>query len=98
MLLHDAAAPQAAHAPLLDLVQRLPTVFQFREVDDPVYREDRAAMLACDMGGYYFRAQGDQVNGSAALDARARVRQLQGRFEEIWERSRLITEYRALGL
>ncbi|WP_240125199.1 hypothetical protein [Thermomonas alba] len=98
ILLHDAAAPQAAHVKLLELAQRLPSVFQFREVDDPVYREDRSAMIANDSGGYYVRAQGDAVNGSACLDGRARVRQLQQRFEEIWERSRPVAEYRALGL
>lgn len=98
VLLHDAAAPQAAHAMLLELAQRLPSVFQFREVDDPVYREDRSAVLVNDAGGYYARAQGDAVAGSACLDGRARARQLQQRFEEIWERSRPVAEYRALGL
>lgn len=98
VLLHDAAAPQAAHAKLLELAQRLPSIFQFREVDDPVYREDRAALIANDTGGYYFRNQGDVVAGTASLDARARVRQLQQRFEEIWERARPVAEYRALGL
>ena len=98
VLLHDAAAPQAAHAKLLELAQRLPSVFQFREVDDPVYREERVALVANDAGGYYVRTQGDRVEGVAAFDSRARVRQLQQRFEEIWERSRPVTEYRALGI
>ena len=98
VLLHDAAAPQAAHAKLLALAQRLPSVFQFRQVDDPVYREERVALVANDAGGYYVRTQGDRVEGIAAFDARARVRQLQQRFEEIWERSRPVTEYRALGI
>ena len=98
VLLHDAAAPQAAHAKLLTLAQRLPSVFQFREVDDPVYREERVALVANDAGGYYVRTQGDRVEGVAAFDSRGRVRQLQQRFEEIWERSRPVTEYRALGI
>lgn len=98
VLLHDAIAPQAARMKLLDLVQRLPSVFQFREVVDPAYREDRAAMVATDAGGYYVRTQGDDVAGTACLDGRARVRQLQQRFEEIWARSRPVTEYRALGI
>ena len=38
ILLQDAAAPQRAHAPLLPTAQRLPSVFQFREVVDPVDR------------------------------------------------------------
>jgi hypothetical protein len=98
ILLHDAAAPQAAHAKLLELAQRLPSVFQFREVDDPVYREDRSAMLANDTGGYYTRTLGERAEGIACMDGRGRVRQLQQRFEEIWERSRPIAEYRALGI
>ena len=98
ILLHDAAAPQNARLRLLDLAQRLPSVFQFREVDDPAYREDRAALVASDAGDYYFRVQGDAVEGSAGFDARGRARQLQSRFEEIWERSRPVTEYRALGM
>ncbi len=98
ILLHDHAAPQAAKAKLLDLAQRLPSVFLFREVDDPAYREDRAAMVAGDAGGYYFRTEGDRFEGSASLGSRARVRQLKERFDEIWERSRTISEYRALGI
>ena len=98
ILLHDATAPQAAHAKLLELAQRLPSVFQFREVDDPAYREDRSAMVAGDAGGYYFRAEGDRFEGSACLVSRARVRQLKERFDEVWERSRVISEYRALGI
>ncbi len=98
ILLHDHAAPQAAQAKLLDLAQRLPSVFQFREVDDPAYREDRSAMVAGDAGGYYFRAEGDRFEGSACLASRARVRQLKERFDEVWERSRVISEYRALGI
>ena len=98
VLLHDAVAPQAARMKLLLLAQRLPSVFQFREVVDPAYREDRTAIVATDAGGYYARTQGDDVAGSASLDGRARARQLQKRFEEIWERSRPVTEYRALGI
>lgn len=98
VLLHDATAPQAAHSKLLELAQRLPSVFEFREVDDPAYREDRTALVSNDVGGYYYRPQGDTAVGTASIDARARVRQLQGKFGEIWERSRLITEYRALGI
>lgn len=98
VLLHDAAAPQAAHAKLLDLAQRLPSKFQFREVDDPVYREDRAALIANEAGGYYFRPVGDRVEGTAGVNSRARVRQLHARFDEIWERSQPISAYRALGI
>ena len=54
--------------------------------------------LANDTGGYYTRTLGERAEGIACMDGRGRVRQLQQRFEEIWERSRPVTEYRALGI
>ena len=98
ILLHDAAAPQRAHAPLLALAQRLPSIFAFRELQDPVDRNDPAAFIASDAGGYYLRALGQRVEGEAELHAPARCRQLRASHEEAWERSRPVGEYRALGL
>ena len=98
LLLHDAAAPQQAHAPLLALAQRLPSIFQFRELQDPVDRNDPAAWIAGDGGGYYLRSLGERVHGEAEQEAPARVRQLASRFDETWQRSRPVSEYRALGL
>lgn len=98
VLLHDAAAPQRAHAALLSLAQRLPSIFRFRELEDPVDRNDPAAFLAGDGGGYYVRTLGQRVEGEAERHAPARVRQLRAGFEDAWERSRPISEYRALGL
>ena len=65
VLLHDAAAPQQAHAPLLALAQRLPSIFLFRELQDPVDRNDPAAWIAGDGGGYYLRGLGERVQGEA---------------------------------
>ena len=98
VLLHDAAAPQRAHAPLLALAQRLPSIFLFRELQDPVDRNDPAAFIAGDGGGYYLRRLGQRVEGEVELHAPARVRQLQAGFDDAWGRSRPISEYRALGL
>ena len=98
VLLHDAAAPQRANAPLLALAQRLPSIFLFRELQDQVDRNDPAAFLAGDGGGYYLRSLGQRVEGEAELHAPARVRQLRMGFDEAWERSRPVSEYRALGL
>lgn len=98
VVLHDAAAPQQAHAPLLALAQRLPSVFQFRELQDPVDRNDPAAWIAGDGGGYYLRSLGERVQGEAEQDAPAKVRQLAARFDDGWQRSRPVSEYRALGL
>jgi len=98
VLLHDAAAPQRANAPLLALAQRLPSIFWFRELADPVDRNDPAAFLAGDGGGYYLRSMGQRIEGEAELHASARVRQLRAGFDEAWERARPVSEYRALGL
>lgn len=98
VLLHDAAAPQRAHAPLLALAQRLPSIFLFRELDDPVDRNDPTAFLAGDGGAYYHRNLGERIEGEAESLAMARVRQLRTGFDDVWERSRPVSEFRALGL
>ncbi|MGN6513792.1 MAG: GNAT family N-acetyltransferase [Lysobacteraceae bacterium] len=98
ILLQDAAAPQRAHAPLLGLAQRLPSVFLFREVADPVDRAYPSAFVANDAGGFYFRALGHRFDGEADLHAPGRARQLRLQFEAVWERARPVGEYRALGI
>jgi hypothetical protein len=98
VLLQDAGSPQRAHQPLLSLAQRLPSVFLFREVDDPVDRAYPSAYLANDLGGYYFRTLGHRFDGEADLHAPGRARQLRGAFMAVWERARPVTEYRALGI
>jgi len=98
ILLQDAAAPQRSHAPLLALAQRLPSIFLFREVADPVDRAYPSAFVASDAGGYYFRTLGHRFDGEADLHGPGRARQLGNAFDLVWERSRPATEYRALGL
>lgn len=98
IVLQDAATPQRAHAPLLALAQRLPSVFAFREADDPVDRAYPSAFIANDAGGFYFRGLGHRFDGEADLHAPGRARQLRATFERVWERSRPVAEYRALGI
>lgn len=98
VLLQDAEAPQRAHAPLLSLAQRLPSVILFREVDDPVDRAYPSAYLANDDGGYYFRGLGHRFDGEAETAAGGRARHLVEHFRPIWERARPCSEFRALGL
>jgi hypothetical protein len=97
-LLQDAATPQRGHAPLIALAQRLPSVFLFREVVDPVDRAYPSAFIANDAGGFYFRGLGHRFDGEADLDAPGRSRQLCTSFDRVWERSRPVTEYRGLGI
>ena len=98
ILLHDAAAPQRAHAPLLALAQRLSSAFAFRELQDPVDRNAPAAWIASDAGGYYLRSLGQRIDGEAERHAPARCRQLRADHDAAWERSRPVGEYRALGI
>ncbi len=98
ILLHDADATQRAHAPLLVLAQRLPSVFAIREVEDPVDRNEASALLASDAGGYYHRPLGHRFDGEAMRFGAARARQLIDAFRPVWERSRPCIELRALGI
>ncbi|MEN1944268.1 hypothetical protein WCE55_10490 [Luteimonas sp. MJ293] len=98
ILLHDPAAAQRAHAPLLALAQRLPSVFQFRAVDDPVDHAYAAAFITSDSGGYYFRSLGHRYDGDWDVADAGRARQLAESFKPVWERSRPCSELRALGL
>jgi predicted GNAT family N-acyltransferase len=98
ILLQDIEAPQSAHAPLIALAQRLPSVFLFREVGDPVDRDYPSAFIANDAGGYYFRGLGHRFDGEADLDGSGRARQLIETFRPVWERARPVSEYRALGI
>ena len=98
VLLQDAATPQRRHAPLIALAQRLPSIFAFREVLDPVDRAYPSAFVCSDAGGFYFRGLGHRFDGEADLHAPGRARQLRADFERVWERSRPVTEFRSLGI
>jgi hypothetical protein len=98
LLLFDATAVQRAHAPLLALAQRLPSVFRFRELADPVDRGRADAFLATDAGGCYHREFGHRFDGEAMAAGAGRARQLAEAFDPVWERSRPCSELRALGL
>lgn len=98
VLLHDGAAAQRGCPALITLAQRLPSVFVFREVQDPVDRNEPGAWIVNDTGGGYHRALGHRLDGEFHAHARGRARQLQRAFDEVWERSRPLTELRALGL
>ncbi len=98
VLLQDAGTPQRANAPLIGLGQRLPSVFGFREINDPADRVYASAFIANDGGGYYFRTLGNRFDGEAALDFGGRARQLVDSFLPVWERARIVTEYRVLGV
>jgi len=97
VLLHDgdlAALP----APLLALVQRLPSVFQLRQPADPA---DAALAPACavnDNGDCYFRPMGERGDGGLALDMPAHARQQDALFQRAWDAAGLCEGLRALGI
>ena len=98
VLLQDAGTPQRAHAPMIGLGQRLSSVFAFREITDPADHAYASAFVANDSGGYYFRTLGNRFDGEAALDFGGRARQLVDGFMPVWERARIVTEFRALDI
>lgn len=96
ILLQDAATPQRGGAPLLPLAQRLPSVFAFREVRDPVDARYPSAFACNDTGGALFRPLGHRFDGEGGVDDGPLARRLQLEFDRTWERSRPCTEYRPL--
>ena len=98
ILMHDPDSAQRAHAPLIALSQRLPSVFAFREACDPADRGYASAYTVNDDSGFHFRPLGNRFDGEGAIDLGGRARQLAESFQPVWERARPVTEFRALGL
>ena len=96
ILLQDAATPQRNGSPLLPLAQRLPSVFAFREVRDPVDARYPSAYAFNDTGGALFRPLGHRFDGEGGVDDAPVARRLRLEFDRTWERSRPCSEYRAL--
>lgn len=98
ILLQDPEPPRRALAPLIGLSQRLPSAFAFRAVDDPVDLAYPSAFAVNDVDGWYFRPLGHRLDGEGRVDSGPRARELRNAFDPVWERSRLCTEFRALGI
>lgn len=97
VIVHDAQAAQAAGAPLLALLQRLPSVVQVREPTDPVDRGLVSACVVNDAGDYYFRLMGHRLDGEAAIALPSRSQPFEQQLQRVWDRSRECSELRALG-
>ncbi|MFC0152135.1 GNAT family N-acetyltransferase [Xanthomonas dyei] len=98
VLVQDTASAAASSSAMLRLAQRLPSVFRFRAVSDPVDTSYAAAYVVGD-DAYYFRPTGHRYDdGETWLSGAARSRQLEREFAQIWERSTLWNEPRALGI
>ncbi len=93
--------PEGLHRdshPLIPLSQRLSSVFAMRTPIDPEDRRAAEGFLVADETAYVFRPLATRFEGSACLDGPARARQLAQEFDRRWERSRELTELRALGI
>ncbi|MCC4606090.1 GNAT family N-acetyltransferase [Xanthomonas campestris pv. badrii] len=98
VLVQDTASATASSSAMLRLAQRLPSVFRFRAVSDPVDTSYASAYVVGD-DAYYFRPTGHRYDdGETWLSGAARSRQLEREFAQIWERSALWNEPRALGI
>lgn len=98
IIVQDTLAVRSQPHPLLDLAQRLPSIFLFRtpvEADDLQYP---SAYIINDRDGYLFRQQNSHYRGVWSPTLPARNRQLAEEFERVWQRCRPCTEFRALGL
>ncbi|MBK8814363.1 MAG: GNAT family N-acetyltransferase [Methylococcaceae bacterium] len=97
-IVQDTIAVRNQPHPLLELAQRLPSIFLFRT---PIEAEDMqypSAFLINDREGYLFRQQGNKMLGVWSPTQPAKNRQLSDEFERVWQRSRPCSEFRALGL
>jgi predicted GNAT family N-acyltransferase len=97
IVLQDAAWPQRNAAPLLPLAQRLPSVFAFRQAEEPLDLAYPSAYVFNDTGGALFRPLGNRFDGEGGIEHPVQAQRLQREFERVWERSRPLVEYRALG-
>ncbi|MFA5985193.1 MAG: GNAT family N-acetyltransferase [Methylococcaceae bacterium] len=84
--------------PLLDLAQRLPSSFLFREPVEAEELQYTSAYLINDRDGYLFRVANNRYQGSWSPALASRQRQLRDEFERAWERCLPCVEFRTLGL
>ncbi len=98
IIVQDVLAVRSQPHPLIDLAQRLPSVFNLRtpiEADDQQYP---SAYIINDRDGYLFRQQSSRYLGVWSPTLPSRNRQLAEEFDRVWQRCRPCTEFRALGL
>lgn len=97
LLLKDAT-PRQASPRMVELAQRLPSIFQLRVANETVDLEEPSAWICNDRGGYWQRPIAQRLAGDYAVDAPGAARTLRQRFDTAWERARPCTELRILGL
>jgi predicted GNAT family N-acyltransferase len=98
IIVQDPLSLRSQAHPLIDLAQRLPSVFFLRTPVEPDDLEYPSAYLVNDRDGYLFRQQSSQYQGVWSPALPSRNRQLAEHFDRVWQRCRPCTEFRVLGL
>lgn len=83
---------------LIDLAQRLSSIFAFRTPTEEVDRQYAGCYLASDGGAWFERPLASRFDGEGSSQGRARVAQWLEHFNPIWERAEPTAELRELGL
>lgn len=96
VLAQDISRAQHAGNRMLDLAQRLPSVVQFRRPVEDMDREYPSAFMCTDSGAYLFRPIAQRMESVGSTHAPGRAAQLQGLFDQVWERSESMSELRPL--
>ena len=96
ILAHDLRRAVREGHGLIALAQRLSSHFSIRVIEEEPDVQYAGAFAINDQGGYVFRPNATRSEASACLRDPARVRQLLGYFNEVWERARPATELRQL--
>lgn len=83
---------------LVELAQKLPSKFIFRQTVEAEDQQYPSAFMANDRGGYLFRLDSSRYRGRWSDYAPARNRQLCEEFDRIWQRCQPCLEFRVLSL
>lgn len=98
ILIQDPSALHRQRHPVIELAQRLPSHFLIRSPIEAEDLQSLSAFVVNDCDGYLFRLQDNRYEGYWSPHLPARNRQLQEEFDNVWQRSRPCTEFRALGI
>ncbi len=96
LLVLDPARARSEVPRLIELSQRLTSIFAFRTPVEEIDRQYAGAYLISDRDAWYERPLAVRFDGEGNTHAPGRTRQLQESFNAIWERSEDCSEMRRL--
>lgn len=98
IIIQQPEALRNQYHPLVDMTQKLPSYFELRTPTEANDLQTQSAYLLNDAGGYLFRLMDQRYDGHWSPNLPWRNRQLAEQFEQVWQRSRICNELRALSL